>query len=65
VVADAERGTVAFVIDGVPPDPRLIECVAKWAAEHDLAIVELRAAGGTLEERYLELTGSHAAEAAE
>jgi ABC-2 type transport system ATP-binding protein len=63
VVSDPERGTGSFAIDGISPDPRLIESVAVWAAAQDLTIVELRAAGGTLEERYLELTGSHGVEA--
>jgi ABC-2 type transport system ATP-binding protein len=64
VVADADRGAGAFAIEGVAPAPRLIESVARWAADHDLAIVELRAAGGTLEDRYLELTGDRGTGAA-
>ena len=39
--------------------------VAAWAAREGLLIVELRAGAASLEERYLELTGDRAVEAAE
>jgi ABC-2 type transport system ATP-binding protein len=47
----------AAVIDGQPADAQLIAAVATWAAERGLLLVELRAAGASLEDRYLELTG--------
>ena len=39
------------------PDPRLVERVASWAAARGLLIVRLETSGGSLEDRYLELTG--------
>jgi ABC-2 type transport system ATP-binding protein len=47
----------AAVIDGLAPDPQLIAAVGTWAAERGLLLIELRAAGASLEDRYLELTG--------
>ena len=60
-------GTVAH--DGGPgryrlvdraPDPTLIAALAAWCATQGSQIVEMRAGGGSLEERYLELIGSQA-----
>jgi ABC-2 type transport system ATP-binding protein len=48
--------TAAFV-EGVMPDPALVAAVTRWAAARGVLITELRAAGRTLEDRYLELTG--------
>jgi ABC-2 type transport system ATP-binding protein len=53
-----------FVVGGVSPDPWLIAAVASWLASKDLPIIELHTAGGSLEDRYLELTGDHDVEAA-
>ncbi len=39
------------------PDPATIAALAAWCATQGVQIVELRAGGATLEERYLELTG--------
>jgi ABC-2 type transport system ATP-binding protein len=50
------------VVDGVRTDPALVAAIAMWAASRGLQIVELRAASGSLEDRYLELTGDTAAE---
>jgi len=58
-VSAAAGDRTAALVDGVPPDPRLVAAVASWAAERGLLLTELRAAGGTLEDRYLELTGEH------
>jgi ABC-2 type transport system ATP-binding protein len=44
-------------IHGSPPDPRLVAAVATWAADEGVLVAELRTTGGSLEERYLELTG--------
>jgi ABC-2 type transport system ATP-binding protein len=51
------------VIDGVRTDPALVAATSMWAASRGLQIVELRAASGSLEDRYLELTGDTAAAA--
>jgi ABC-2 type transport system ATP-binding protein len=45
-----------FSIGGVAPDPWLIAAVASWLASKNLPILELQSQGGSLEERYLELT---------
>jgi ABC-2 type transport system ATP-binding protein len=50
-----DRST-AFV-EGVIPDPGLVAAVGRWAVARNVLITELRAAGRTFEERYLELTG--------
>jgi ABC-2 type transport system ATP-binding protein len=50
-----------LAINGPPPDPLLVSIVAAWAAGRALLISGLRTAGGTLEDRYLELTGDAAA----
>jgi hypothetical protein len=47
-------------VEGMTPDPGLIAAVARWAVARGVLITELRAAGRTLEERYLELTGEPA-----
>ena len=46
-----------FVVADVPPDPALIEAIARWCAAQDLLIVELHAGGGSLEDAYLALVG--------
>ncbi|MDQ6795324.1 MAG: ABC transporter ATP-binding protein [Chloroflexota bacterium] len=56
-VAPVAGDASAAVIDGSPPDPGLIAAVAAWVADRGLLLVELRAAGASLEDRYLELTG--------
>ncbi|MFL5681050.1 MAG: ABC transporter ATP-binding protein [Chloroflexota bacterium] len=60
-VSPAIGDPAAALVDGVTPDPRLVAAVASWAAERGLLLTELRTAGGTLEDRYLELTGDAAA----
>jgi len=47
----------AALVEGVMPDPGLVASVARWAVARGVLITELRAAGRTFEERYLELTG--------
>jgi ABC-2 type transport system ATP-binding protein len=56
-VAAVPGDASAAVVDGSPPDAGLIAAVATWAAERNLLLIELRAAGASLEDRYLELTG--------
>ncbi|MEO8208599.1 MAG: ABC transporter ATP-binding protein [Chloroflexota bacterium] len=53
----------SLIITGTRPDPEMIAAVAAWCAGSGIQIKELRSAGGTLEERYLALTGDSAAEA--
>lgn len=47
----------ALRVDGPEPTPALVAAVAAAAAARDRLIVELRTGGGTLEDRYLDLTG--------
>jgi ABC-2 type transport system ATP-binding protein len=65
VVVRGELGdrSSAFV-EGLTPDPGLVAAVTRWAAARAVLITELRAAGRTFEERYLELTGDSAASVA-
>ena len=53
--------TGRYRLDGPRPTPTLIAALGAWCAERGRLIVELRTAGATLEERYLELTGEPAA----
>jgi ABC-2 type transport system ATP-binding protein len=47
-----------YRLDGAPPDAALVAALAGWCASADLLIVELRTAGGSLEDVYLELVGA-------
>jgi ABC-2 type transport system ATP-binding protein len=62
--ASASASASAFAVGGTPPDPWLIAAVASWLAAKDLPILELQTRGGSLEERYLELTGDRDVEVA-
>jgi ABC-2 type transport system ATP-binding protein len=53
-IAPGDRRQVTVL--GRAPDPRLVEKVASWAAAQGLLIARLETSGGSLEERYLELT---------
>ena len=53
------------VLIGSPPDPHLVAAVAGWAAAANLLIDRLETSGGSLESRYLELTGDTGAGADE
>ena len=64
VVDETADGLARYRVDAVRPDPRSIAALAAWCADRGARIIELRTAGGTLEERYLELTGDGAVEAA-
>jgi ABC-2 type transport system ATP-binding protein len=44
-----------YRLAGRAPDPALVETLAAWAARRGLLLDEIRTAGGTLEERFLEL----------
>jgi hypothetical protein len=52
-----------YRLDGAAPDAALIAALAAWCAAADRLIVELRTAGGSLEDVYLDLvaTGRRAA----
>jgi ABC-2 type transport system ATP-binding protein len=45
----------AYRLDGLEPSPRVVAALADWCRGRDLLLTEMRAAGGTLEERFLEL----------
>jgi ABC-2 type transport system ATP-binding protein len=45
-------------IENVDPDAGLVAALAAWCASADRLIVEMRTAGGTLEETYLALVGA-------
>jgi ABC-2 type transport system ATP-binding protein len=57
-----EDDDVRFQVAGAEPDPALIALVATICAEEAIQLVELRTSSGTLEDRYLELTGDDAVE---
>jgi ABC-2 type transport system ATP-binding protein len=59
-----DGGDGRYRIEGIAPEPWLVSLVTAWAAERGLPIAELRTGGASLEERYLELTGQPAADAA-
>ncbi len=59
-----DGGDGRYRIEGIAPEPWLVSLVTAWAAERGLPIVELRTGGASLEERYLELTGQPATDAA-
>jgi ABC-2 type transport system ATP-binding protein len=54
----ADGGPGGYRVDGPAPTPELVATLAAWCAARGLLLGELRTAGGTLEERYLELTGA-------
>jgi ABC-2 type transport system ATP-binding protein len=53
-----DGGPGRYRLEGSSPDPALIARLAAWCAERETSLVELRAGGGSLEERYLDLIGS-------
>ncbi|HEV8544848.1 MAG TPA: ABC transporter ATP-binding protein [Candidatus Limnocylindrales bacterium] len=53
-----DEGRGRYRVEGADPTPELIALVASWCGERGVSIVDLRAAGGTLEEHYLELIGA-------
>jgi ABC-2 type transport system ATP-binding protein len=64
-VARADVAGAWYRVTGEAATADAIAEVAGWAAREGLLIVELRAGAASLEERYLELTGDAAVEAAE
>ena len=60
-VVDEDGTGGAYRVEGVEPSPRLVSALADWCRRRDLLLTEMRSAGGTLEERFLELVGPDAA----
>ena len=58
VAVDEDGPGGAYRVEGVEPSPRLVSALAEWCRGRDILLVEMRAAGGTLEERFLELVGA-------
>jgi len=59
-VVDEDGVGAAYRVEGVEPSPRLVAALADWCRRRDLLLTEMRSAGGTLEERFLELVGPEA-----
>jgi hypothetical protein len=59
---DDDGGPGRYRLDGAEPSPRLVAALGAWCAERGVLITELRTAGSSLEERYLELTGGRGAD---
>ncbi len=57
-----DGGPGRYRIDGLESSPAALAALAAWCAGRGLLIAELRTTGATLEERYLELTGSRASD---
>jgi ABC-2 type transport system ATP-binding protein len=55
---EPDEGPGRYRVDGLAPSPAAIARLAAWCAARGALITDLRSAGGTLEERYLELTGA-------
>lgn len=53
--ATIDAGPPLYEIAEPAPTPQLVAALVAWLAERDILVVELRAGGGTLEERYLEI----------
>ena len=56
VTADGDDGR--YALDGVPPDAAVVADLAAWCVTADRMIVELRTAGGSLEDVYLDLVAA-------
>jgi ABC-2 type transport system ATP-binding protein len=53
-----EEGGGRYRLDAIEPTPGLVALIAAWCGARGALIVELRAGGGSLEERYVELIGA-------
>jgi ABC-2 type transport system ATP-binding protein len=53
-----EEGGGRYRLDAIEPNPTLVALIAAWCGVRGALIVELRAGGGSLEERYVELIGA-------
>jgi len=54
-----------YRLDGLAPTPELVATLATFCATRQTLLLDVRAAGASLEERYLELVGAGAAAEAE
>jgi ABC-2 type transport system ATP-binding protein len=59
VAVEEDGGAGRYRVDGLIPTPDAIARLSSWCAGRGALLLELRSGGGTLEERYLELTGGH------
>ena len=55
-----EEGGGRYRLDAADPTPQVVATIAAWCGARGALIVELRAGGGSLEERYVELIGATA-----
>lgn len=55
-----EEGGGRYRLDAAEPTPQIVAVIAAWCGARGALIVELRAGGGSLEERYVELIGATA-----
>jgi ABC-2 type transport system ATP-binding protein len=55
-----EEGGGRYRLDAADPTPQVVAMIAAWCGGLGALIVELRAGGGSLEERYVELIGATA-----
>lgn len=60
LVEEAAASGSTYRVDGVEPEPDLVAALSAWCAGRGVLIEELRTGGGTLEERFLELTAGTA-----
>jgi ABC-2 type transport system ATP-binding protein len=52
-----EESGSRYRLDAVEPTPQVVASIAAWCQDRGALMVELRAGGGSLEERYVELVG--------
>jgi ABC-2 type transport system ATP-binding protein len=57
VTVDPDREPASYRLAGVPMTPVLLRHLAEWCSLNGIGIEEWRVGHGSLEERYLELTG--------
>ena len=55
-----EEGGGRYRLDAADPTPQVVATIATWCGARGALIVELRAGGGSLDERYVELIGATA-----
>ncbi len=60
VVPDGDAAAARYRLRDAEPTPRAVATLAAWCADRGLVLTDLSTAGGSLEERYLELIGSDA-----
>jgi ABC-2 type transport system ATP-binding protein len=53
-----DEGAGRYRLDGLAPTPAVVAALAAWCEASGALVVEMRAGAASLEERYLELTGS-------